>query len=172
MSLATLVQELDSLGPNLEDTLSQALEPGLDQRDSLVVTLAAVRAAKADLASFEKRVEAEIVDRSGGRSASWVIGGLGEVKVRKNISRTKWDYERLVPQVVSRLADDANLLYDPMTGERLPWATTAALLASRLHECFGYSAKVTGLRALGFDETEWCVVDEKGYKVELPKGAS
>lgn len=139
-------------------------------RQDLAVMLSAIRDARARLADFAREVEQMLLAEAGERS--FLVDGLGEVEVKRQTRRTRWRYDELVPQVISRLADEPEILFDPGTGERLPWVQTAHLLGARLRDCFSFSAKVTGLRALGLQIDEWCIEESDGYSVKLPGRAA
>jgi hypothetical protein len=138
-------------------------------RDELARLLVAIRDVRAAFAAFADRVESDLLIESGDKS--WVVDGLGEVEIKRSIRRTGWRYDELVPIVVARVADEPGVLFDPETGERVPWTESAHRIAARLRECFSFSAKVTGLRAIGIQPDEFCTEDEAAWSVRLPRSA-
>lgn len=135
-------------------------------REECATVLVAIRDARTHLADFAADVTTMLLAESGERS--FTVEDLGEVEIKKRTRRTGWRYDELVPQVVARIADEPGVLFDPDTGERMPWVHSVQALCGRLRDCFGFTAKVTGLRDLGLQPDEWCTEEPDGYAVKLP----
>lgn len=98
----------------------------------------------------------------------FVVEHVGEVEVPRSIKRTKWQLDDLLAAVLARVNDDPTLRFDA-DGDRVPDAVLMARVAARLRECVSMSAgKVTGLRALGLEPSEFCNEELQGRTVRLP----
>lgn len=136
-------------------------------RDDLVRLLIDLRELAAGVRGFAQDVTRDLLALADEKR--WVTPGLGEVTVRKQTKRTAWKHAELLPVLIARIMDERETLYDAETGELLPYVQIGHNLTARLRECVSFGAgKVTGLRALGIDEEEFCTVTPDGYGIELP----
>ncbi len=123
--------------------------------------LAAVREARADLATFYSTVERELMELSGTKR--FVVEGFGEVNIRRSTKRTHWDHEALTAKLVALALDER--IVDEATGEYEPDFLAVARVLS---ECSRPSWRLLPLRARGIDADEYCTVDEQSWGVQLP----
>lgn len=130
-------------------------------RDEKVHLLCYLRDLRADLAVFAKRVENDLLADAGERR--WIVDTLGEVAVRKNTKRSRWDNEGLTARVVALALDERVL--DEESGE---YESAHSAVARVLSECSRPSWRLTPLRSRGIDESEFCEVTPDGWSVELP----
>lgn len=130
-------------------------------RDEMVRMLVEIRDFRSDLAAFAKDVERELLARAGERR--WVVEELGEVAVRKNTKRSRWDNEGLTAKVVALALDERVL--DESTGE---YESAHAAVARVLSECSRPSWRLTPLRARNVQIDEYCEQEDAGWSVELP----
>lgn len=158
------------IGLVLNDTrtgVEDALRIAGDVCDFFVLAdaLIALRDLKATVAAAYAEVEALALSVMGDKKVE--VPGVGLVESKKKAARSKWEHDDLFKHVVARIADE-ELLTDPETGERRPPAAVAAEVVNRLRDVMSPSWKVTGLRDLGIDETEFCNVRDDGYSLALP----
>lgn len=130
-------------------------------RDELVRILVGVRERRAELAAFASEVEADLLAQAGERS--WVVDGLGEVRVRKQTKRNEWDSEGLTRVLVARALDERILNED--TGE---YEASHEAVARVISECARPSWRLTPLRARGIQIDEFCTERDAGWGIELP----
>lgn len=170
MSLATMVQALSDIAAELEAEYDSGVDDELPTAEKLGVVLCALRDCRADLAVLAKKVEGGFLSMAGERYI--VVDGYGEFQAQKKTKRTKWQWDTLVPAVISRVMDEPGTIYDD-DGTLLPYATIGHNVAAKLHDCIGFSAgKVTGLRAIGLQSDEFCTETPDGWSVKLPKRAA
>lgn len=130
-------------------------------RDELVRLLCYLRDVRAELAAFAADVQRDLLAHAGERS--WVVDGLGEVRIRKQTKRSEWDSDGLTRKLVALALDER--IVDEITGEYEPgWEAVARVLS----ECARPSWRVTPLRARGLSVDEYCVERDNGWGVELP----
>lgn len=130
-------------------------------RDDFVRILVAVRDARAELATFARDVESELMAHAGEKR--WVTDGVGEVLIRKSTKRSEWDSESLTRVLVARALDERRL--NEETGEvEPPWESVARVLS----ECARPSWRLTPLRSRGIQIDEFCTERDDGWSVELP----
>lgn len=142
-------------------------EAGEHDRDMLVRVLCEVRDLRADLASFAADVTRDLLPLATEKK--FIVSGLGEVTVRKQTKRTAWQHDQLLPALIARIMDEKETLYDPETGELLPYTQIGHNLTARLRACVSFGAgKVTGLRSIGLQPDEFCTETPDGWGVELP----
>lgn len=96
------------------------------------------------------------------------VPNLGRVEVRTSRRRTKWQHDEVFRHVLARIADDRSVFWDMEDGTFHPPAEIARLIVERLRDVLSPSWKITGLNALGLDDSEFCQVDEAHYSVMLP----
>ena len=130
-------------------------------RDELVRILCELRDWRAELAAVAKQAETELLSLAGERR--WVVEGLGEVGVRKQIKRTAWQNDELTRHVVALALDERVL--DEETGE---YEAAHMAVARVLSECSRPSWRVTPLRSRGIQVDEFCREEPNGWSVELP----
>lgn len=93
---------------------------------------------------------------------------FGPVEVLKRTKRTAWQMDDLLRDVVARIADERDVIFDG-DGERVPWPVAAQRLVARLRECVSMSGgKVTGLRGLEIQPDEYCQETPDGWSLKLP----
>ena len=157
---------LSNLIRSWPDAMETAYTPS-DITEDFVHLLAALRDARASLATFADRVERDLLAVMGERSIT--VEGVGLVEAKKSVRRTKWDHDSLVASIVSRLADEPDVFFDPEDGVLLPHARIGHNVARRMRECISFGAgKVTGMRAIGLSPDEFCEEDESHWSVKLP----
>ena len=155
----------DPLVAELYDVLADAV--AAESRDELVTLLVYIRDLRADLAALAKAVECELMPLAGEKQ--FVVPNIGEVTIRKQTRRTGWKHDLLLPVLIARIMDEPETIFDRETGELLPYVQIGHNLTRRLRECVSFGAgKVTGLKAIGLDEEDFCTVTPDGYGVELP----
>lgn len=138
-----------------------------DDRDALVRLLVDIRTMRAELAGLAKDVERDLLAHAGEKR--FTVENVGEVVIRKQTRRTGWQHDRLLPALIARIMDERETLYDPETGELLPYTQIGHNLTNRLRACVSFGAgKVTGLKEIGLDAEEFCTVTPDGYGVEIP----
>lgn len=165
MSAASALQMLEAFANDVDEEL--AFADAALPADSLAILLAAIRDCRSDLAALYKRVEQQLLTEAGEKV--FVVDGLGEVQINKKTIRRAWDWDDLVPAVISRVMDEKETLYDPESGELLPYHQIGVNVARGLNRCIGFSAgKTTGLRQIGLQPDEFCVEIPDGYTVKLP----
>lgn len=153
--------------PDLCEVDYSAVQPDLSA-DDLVYLLVAIRDARAAYATLYDVVQKELLANMGEKQI--VVDGVGEVEVKHATKRTQWDHEQLIPAVVGRLADEPGMFFDPDDGVLLPFQTIGHNVARRLRECVSFGAgKVTGLREVGIDPSEYCVEEYGKAQIKLPK---
>lgn len=136
-------------------------------RAASVLMLIGIRDLRQDLASLAHDIEAALVEDA---PRHMMIEGVGEIEVKTATRRTGWQHDALVAQVVARAIDEPGTIYDPETGELLPYAAIGANIAARLRDCVSFGAgKLTGLRSVGLDPDEFCRVEESHRQVVLPR---
>lgn len=164
MTAASLLQQLTEFGDDVVaeyDTIAD-LPP-----DATAILMVAVRDLRADLATFYRHLEQDLIHTVGVRHM--VVEGVGEVSVHHKTKRTGWRHAEMIPAIIARVMDEPATIYDPETGELLPHATIGANVAARLRECVSMGAgKVTGLRAIGLQPDEFCNEEDDGWSVQLP----
>lgn len=164
MTLARIVQHLAECPGDLEGEFVEAQET---EPEPIAVVLAAIRRCRADLAEFADEVEKALLAVMGEKNLE--VPGVGLVEVKKATRRTQWQHDDLLAAVVARLADEPGVFFDPEDGVFLPSQTIGHNIARRLRECVSFGAgKVTGLRALGIDPSEYCTEDEGRYAIKMP----
>jgi hypothetical protein len=167
VAFVSLLASLEEFATECEEDFAAGLEDSTTP-DTLAILLSAARACRANLSTFEKILEAELISRAGQKR--FVVEGLGEVEVRKSTKRTQWRHDELLPVLIARIMDEPETIFAPDTGELLPYTQIGANLTGRLRECVGFGAgKVTGLRPLGIDPSEFCTETADGYSVQLPR---
>lgn len=130
-------------------------------RDKFVHILVAIRDARAELATFARDVESELMAHAGERK--WITPGIGEVVIRKSTKRSEWDNDGLTRKLVALALDER--IVNEETGEYEPaWEAVARVLS----ECSRPSWRVTPLRARGLAVDEFCHEADGGYSVQLP----
>ena len=165
-----MVQWLEGLVPELEAEYNSGIDDELPTAEKLAVILCVLRDCKADLSVLQKKVESGYLSMAGERYI--VVEGYGEFQAQKKTKRTKWQWDALVPAVISRIMDEPGTIYDE-DGTLLPYATIGHNVAKKLNECIGFSAgKVTGLKAIGLSSDEFCTETPDGWSVKLPKRAA
>jgi hypothetical protein len=156
------------------------LDAGETEPDILVYLLRTIRNARAELAEAYATLEKELTHKAGEKK--FTVAGIGEVEIKRQTSRTKWQMDDLLAVIISRSIDEPGIAYDP-DGERLPPHAMAEALTERLRECVSMSSgkvgnreKGTGLRGMGIDPGEYCVentnedgVDNRVWKVMIPR---
>jgi hypothetical protein len=166
MSAASLVQNLTEFageaGADYDDIDIPEDAAGTEVR---AIILTAIRDCRADLAKLYAAVEADLIATSGNKR--FVVDGLGEVAIRKNIKRTGWDNQALTAVVVARALDER--IADEATGEYEPAHEAVARVLS---DCARPSWRVTPLRARGVQVDEFCTESPDGWQVQLPPRAS
>lgn len=122
----------------------------------------------ADLADLKKAasevyrtVEAIYVGSAGEKTME--IPGVGVVEIKKVTKRTQWDNDALWRTVVARARDEVE-----RDDEGYPLESEVETVSRILRDCAYPSWKVTGLRAHGIQEDEYCVVTPDGWSVKLP----
>src|SRR5690242_17637887 len=134
----------------------------------IVGLLVRIRDCRAGLAVLASTLELAVAQRHG--PDKWVVDNVGEVQVRRSVARRAWRHDELIPAVIARIIGEPATIYDPETGELLPYAQIAANITVRLRDCVSFGAgKVTGLRALGLQPDEFCEQDDAHYSVQLPR---
>lgn len=170
MSAATFVQALVEFAPGCIDDYNDADHHVFDP-DTYAIILAAIRDCRADLAALAKQVEGELLVASGEKR--FVVEGLGEFEIRKNIKRTGWQHDDLLTVLLARIADEPGVWCDIETGEKNPPVEIGRRITQRLRECVSFgNGKVTGLRAIGLQPDEFCKEEPDGYSVKLPPRAA
>ena len=155
----------DRLVEELYDVLANAV--AAEDRDALVALLCDIRDLRADLAALAKAAESELMPLAGAKQ--FVVPNIGEVTIRKQTKRTGWKHDLLLPVLIARIMDEPETIFDPATGELLPYVQIGHNLANRLRACISFGAgKVTGLREIGLDEEEFCTVTPEGWSAVLP----
>lgn len=166
MGLAEIVQSLtempdDLLADYVTVTATDEIPP-----EALAVVLVAIRECRMQLASLSSTIERDLLQIMPKKL---IVAGVGEVEAKRTSSRTAWDYETLIPAIVGRVADEPGMFFDPEDGTQLPYQTIGHNIARRLRECVSFSGgKVTGLRALGIDPSEYCHETWGDAQVKLP----
>lgn len=168
MSAQAALQNLDALTDEVRADLDADLNFS-DDRNAHVVIIEAAQNARRELASLIHDLEQELLPLANERR--FVVEGYdGEVEVKRNIKRTAWRHDELLPVVIALIMDEPATIFDPETGELLPYTQIGLNVARRLRECVGFGAgKVGGLRPIGLDPDEFCTVTEDGYSVKIPK---
>ena len=165
MTAASIVQELAELGERLEAELLDAGNLGADESAHI---MAAVRDARADLADLGHLAEQLFLVRVGN-ARHYVVEGLGELEIRRATKRTRWRHDELLSAVIARVMDEPATIYDPFTGELLPYTQIGHNVTGRLRECVSFGAgKVTGIRAIGLQPDEFCEEEPGAMSVQLP----
>jgi len=165
VSAASIVQELAELGERLE---AELLDAGKLSADECAHVMAAVRDARADLADLGRLVEQLFVAQVGN-ARHYVVEGLGELEIRRATKRTRWRHDALLAAVIARVMDEPATIYDPATGELLPYTQIGHNVTARLRECVSFGAgKVTGIRAIGLQPDEFCDEEPGAKSVQLP----
>lgn len=150
---------------SIEAEIDRAADEG--ERDELVGILVAIRDVRADLGSLAKWAEARLLPLAGEKR--WQVPSIGEVTIRRKTKRTGWRHDEMLPALIARIMDEKETLYDPETGELLPYVQIGHNLTRRLRSCVSFGAgKVTGLREIGLQPDEWCNEESDGWGVELP----
>jgi sugar diacid utilization regulator len=129
--------------------------------DELVRALVRIREWRAEFAALAADLERKLTEKVG--RGSFVVEGVGEVKVATDTKRRAWDNEGLTRVVVARALDER--IVDESTGE---YEAAHAAVARVMSECARPSWRVTPLRARGIDETEFCEVEFGALTVRLP----
>lgn len=125
--------------------------------------LADLRDHKARVAEVFSTVEKHLLTLAGEKKLE--VPGLGLVEIKRRTKRAKWQHDVLIPVIVARALDER--VFDPVTGEAEE--REAMTVARALRECISFGAgKVTGLRARGIDESEFCRVEPDGWAIQLP----
>jgi hypothetical protein len=167
MSLATMVQTAESVASELEfeyRAMRQEIAEDVTA-PQLAVLLATIRDARADLASFYKHVEADVMALAGEKR--FVVEGLGEFEIKRSTKRNQWDNDGLTRRLVAMALDERKL--DEASGEYEPaWEAVGRVLS----ECARPSWRVTPLRARGLQVDEWCHEEPGAYSVMLPPRAA
>lgn len=169
MTPVQVLQWLIEIPGTLDDELRQFDELSVDDLARIACTIREVRAELAiTLEATEQSIATELAPRPR-KPVKYVVPGLGELTARCGVKRDGWQKDELVSVVVQRICDEIDLWCDPDTGERHPPPETGARLARRLNECIAFGdPKVTGLRKLGLDPTEFCRETPEAASVQLP----
>lgn len=164
MTLAVVVQALTEFAEEMHADYIVA-EPHTPE--ALAIVLVAIRECRAELANLYDHVERDLLSVMDEKKM--VVEGVGEIEVKHATRRTKWEHETLIPAILSRLADEPGVFFDPDDGTFLPNQTVGANVARRLNECVSFGGgKVTGLRAIGLDPDEFCETDYGKAQIKLP----
>lgn len=143
----------------------QAMDWG---RDELVHLLVEIRKVRAQLAEFADTVTKDLLAHADAKR--FVVDGIGEVEIKKSTKRTQWRHDELLPAVIARVMDEHETLYDRETAELLPYVQIGHNLTARLRECVSFGGgKVTGLRGIGLDPSEFCHQEDDGWGVKIPR---
>lgn len=133
--------------------------------DSLVVLGQQVEQARLELAAFLDRIKSDMKPFLGERETET---SFGVVTCRYSVKRSQWDHDELWRRVVALAVEQPGVLTDE-DGEILPPAVIGQNIAAVLRSAASPSWKVTGLRALGVDPSEWCVEEPAVPTITLPK---
>lgn len=164
MTAASLVQSLVEFAHDCE---IEYAETGDLPADALVVLMTAVRDCRAGLDVLGKKIEQDLIHTAGKKR--FTVDGVGEVEIKGNTKRTAWQWDDLLSAIISRVMDEPTTLYDE-DGTLLPYVQIGYNLGAKLRECVGMNyGKVTGLRELGIDPSEYCTETFDGWSVKLPK---
>lgn len=143
----------------------RALDQVCDQivdRDALASLLMDLRDAKKQAADVYATCEKRLLNEAGERS--FEVPMLGRFEVKRATKRTGWVWDRLIPDLVAKAREERRFNSDSGEVEGEGEAT-----ARVLRDCVSFSsAKVTGLRARGLSDDDYCTVEEGGYSVMLP----
>lgn len=161
LSIDASVHQLDRALNAIESLVGEVAD-----RDYLAHLLADLVEAKRNLARVFDATEKALLAVSGTKS--YEVPNLGMVEVKRKTSYKAWQHDELVKALVARIADEPGIFYDPEAGDRLPPAQMVANAVARLREAMSPSWKVTGIRAFGLDESEFCQVDPQDFSVKLP----
>lgn len=155
--------------PKLMEAMRLEYAVGGPDRGEMVAILCMIRDVRAELAQFGREVEADLIAECGG-DRRFVVEGYGEVGIKRKTKRTGWRHDELLPVLIARIMDEKETLYDPETGELLPYVQIGHNLTRRLRGCVSFGAgKVTGLRELNLSSDEFCNEEPDGYGVHLPE---
>jgi|SRR5580765_3143861 len=166
MSASSLVQYLHEFGLVAEAEYDETVhDTAAETAEVLALILAAVRDARADLATLGKKVEQHLMEMAGEKR--FVVAGLGEVEIRSQTRYTHWDNEALTRLLVALALDERRL--DQLTGEYEP---SHEAVARVLSECSRPSWRLTPLRARNIPVDEYCEISSDGYAVQLPPRAT
>lgn len=136
--------------------------------DDFVRVLAAIRDCRAGLADLARVLETQLAEKRG--PGAFTTPGMGEVVIRRSMKRTGWRHDQMIPAVIARIMDEPETLYDPETAELLPYAQLGHNVAARLRECVSFGAgKITGLKALGLDPSDFCDEQDQAMSVQIPR---
>lgn len=146
----------------LLDELDRLCDVQVD-RDALAALLVGLRDVRTAVGRVYSNAERALISEAGTRT--FEVAALGRFEVRKNIKRTGWRWDELVPVLVAKAGTER--LYDGTSGEVEPEGEAVARV---LRECVGFSyGKVKALTARAIQPDEFCEVDEDGWSVTLPK---
>lgn len=160
MSAAQFVQMLTEFAEQATDEYHEGEDP--HSPEALAIELAAIRDLRADLGALAHEIEGELIASAGQKR--FVVEGLGEVQIRKNIKRTEWDNDGLTRVLVARALDERREMF-PGTGEFEPAHEAVARV---LAECARPSWRVQPLRDHGLTVDEFCREELNGWQVQLP----
>src|SRR5262252_1708751 len=158
MNAQTVTQLLEELPTHLEEEYAVPDHNDVDPQRYAYV-LHAVRNLRRELAAFEDRVEADLLKHA---RRTFVVPGLGEVKISKVTRRTGWDNAGLIRKITA-LALDERIL-DTRTGEYEPAHEAVARV---LGECARPSWRLAPLRARNIPVDEYCHEEPDGYSVKI-----
>lgn len=151
--VATITAALRDLDSVLEDMVD---------RDTLASLLMDLRDVKKQAGDVFSSCEKRLLNEAGERSFD--VPMLGRFEVKKGTKRTGWVWDRLIPDLVAKAREERRFNADSGEVEGEGEAT-----ARVLRDCLSFSqAKVTGLRARGLSDDEYCTVEEGAYSVMLP----
>jgi len=171
LSFASAVQQLTDFPAEIQIELEEDRD-AQQNRDALAVVYFAIRHCRELLAVLERDAERWIIAATAGADGEphftrWVVDGIGEVIVTRHKKRTGWDMDALTAAVIARVMDEPRTIYDPDTGELLPYTAIGANLTKRLRECIGmYQGKVTGIRDIGLVPSDFCNEQPGEWKFE------
>lgn len=121
--------------------------------ETALCLLGKVRTDRIRLAQVEASIEAEAVRRMRAKHLDrFELPGIGLFERHSGNSRKEWDHAGVAGRVVQ------TLLVDPNTGEPAPdeYKDFAYLLRDRLLEAARPEWRVTALRTLGIDPSDFC----------------
>lgn len=136
--------------------------PDMVDRDALASLLMDLRDLKKQADEVFKACEQRLLNEAGERSFD--VPMLGRFEVKRGTKRTGWVWDRLIPDLVAKAREERRYNQDSGEVEGEGEAT-----ARVLRDCLSFSsAKVTGLRARGLSDDDYCQVEEGAYSVMLP----
>lgn len=141
--------------------LDQVLSEIVD-RDTLASLLMDLRDVKKQAGDVFATCERRLLNEAGERSFD--VPMLGRFEVRRSTKRTGWVWDRLIPDLIAKAREERR--YNSDSGEVEGEGEATARV---LRDCVSFSsAKVTGLRARGLSDDDYCTVEEGAYSVMLP----